>query len=977
MTRLLRSSWLLALAMVAAGVQAQVTTEPIQAHYPIADGRSATVAVRLTNEGSGTTEVQVEWLVPAPLVLVMPSPGSVTLEANETRALFATVAVPRGLEADGYLLEVRVTTPDGQSSVPIRIDVAARSIIELTELGGDGLVGGPVGVRTATMVVTNRGNTAESLRFVAATSPRAEVSIEPSAAELMPGAELLLEVTVDPNVPQTGTQRVTVEARREATGDPLASAGLAFRVLSSEVVIRPAERDLRFVVRLGANPGQNFNRGGLDMFRLSLRGGGRLTDDGSTWVHGSLNVHGSGAVAFSASYVSPSLDVRIGPGSYNLSSLTYSGRGEGVDAVARLPEFGVAFRAFVYAHNGWAGYRGAGGQITAALWDDSVRGSLQFVHDAAAGRGVLSLSGSLVPSMWLGSTDSSEEQDEAGEGATDAVAEVRQALDDAESEGGVDVEEIDPDAIAEAETATVDALLTQPSWPSARVGFEVGVDTVEGLAGRVDGALGWGPLTLSAVANGMTTGFAGARGGARSLEFRAGTSAVLGGLPLQASASVGRSEALAVGGAPLLTTDTLSLGAAIHPGGARLGLVYTTSTSYAPHADAWTVAQRFSVALHGRLGLVPVGATVRLADVSASGTGSGARSVDGDFRVTVPLSRGTWRSEMSWAYDLTRGQLLHLQAESIAVLAGVGRSTQDLRFGARYRTTPTISSLTGLITWGGDIRPGIRLQLGADGTVGNHSPFVTTWGSSRFDLQGGQALNLGWRLRFSPVSSPTVALSASYSVPFSVTVGRRAGLGDVRGRVTDEAGEPMPGVVLHVSRATVVTDENGAFAVRGLPVGMHAIHLGGSLDGFLLNSAMPQAVAVEDGQTSELQWVAVQAGMVEGMVRFVTPEPRSGVLFGIGDPIREASLVRGMTVRLVGDDASHEVASNAAGRFAFPAMLPGRYRVEVVTELGDLYRVDLNEATILVGRGEVVAVEVTIHPLPREIEMQNSTEGGS
>src|SRR5690554_4420463 len=158
---------------------------------------------------------------------------------------------------------------------------------------------------------------------------------------------------------------------------------------------------------------------------------------------------------------------------------------------------------------------------------------------------------------------------------------------------------------------------------------------------------------------------------------------------------------------------------------------------------------------------------------------------------------------------------------NIAALSG------DIRFGLRYRMDTDSSAATGLVSWRGRLTPTIGANVGLSGILTHRndrvSGAITTSLGSDFDLPYGHRLGLDGQLRLQGNGHHAASIAASYTVPFSIPTGRIAGRGDVHGRLVTADGEPVPGVEIRIGRAGVITNEDGAFTVIGLPAGQHTL----------------------------------------------------------------------------------------------------------------------------------------------------------
>src|SRR5690606_31658506 len=144
----------------------------------------------------------------------------------------------------------------------------------------------------------------------------------------------------------------------------------------------------------------------------------------------------------------------------------------------------------------------------------------------------------------------------------------------------------------------------------------------------------------------------------------------------------------------------------------------------------------------------------------------------------------------------------------------------------------------------------------------------------------GHQLGFGGQVNWNLDGGVGGMITASYTVPFAVPIGRIEGLGDLSGVLLDVNGEPVQGVELLVGRGAVVTGERGEFQVLGLPVGEHILFATGGLNGKVSDPDLPVRVTISDGQVPEFQLTNHPAASVEGRVTLARPEPIPGVIYG-------------------------------------------------------------------------------------------------
>lgn len=197
----------------------------------------------------------------------------------------------------------------------------------------------------------------------------------------------------------------------------------------------------------------------------------------------------------------------------------------------------------------------------------------------------------------------------------------------------------------------------------------------------------------------------------------------------------------------------------------------------------------------------------------------------------------------------------------------------------------------------------LTLRLGAE----------ARWG------EGAQPVRLGAFLEF--------AYGFAWAPPFLPAFGALSGVvfADRNGNGRRDPGEPgLPGAVLALDDLQVATGKEGEFRFPGRPPGTYRVRVARAPAGYA--APTPEfPVALAPGQRTELLLPLLPLAGLSGGV-FLDQD---------GDGVRgpgEPGLARAYVRILSADGRAVEVLTDAAGRFAWPELLPGRYRVELVGE---------------------------------------------
>lgn len=954
---------------------ASVTVAPVQTRVEIPDGSSGTLAVRVINGTDVAIGGTAGWSVPAGMTLLLPD-MQLSLAPGESRIVFASVAVAGGTAAATYdatftFSPAASTAPAASVTVGIRIPV--RVDISTTDLASHVPTNG---MHTMRLLVANHGNTTETLRFTADTRPLATVEPDRPTFELAPGENAIVEFGITADVAMSASQRITIETRRAGDGAVLATSRATFMVRASTATLNQPMRQLNFTLRLTGSSGRNFSRLGLGALSASVRGGGWLDDEQTQRLHAAFSVRGTGAFSGSLTYTSPSLDFSVGGVSYDLSAFSFPGEGNGFRTTIRELGSGIALHAYLVTDGFWEAYRGAAAQITFGSQAGPWNASLQYSHDAGLDRGVFTATAETSRTIALPAGGGTAGQDASGsvdriEAALDTIeAGFVEAQDDqAESgeERAIPEPQVLDDLLAAGETAV-----------SLSAEVEVGIDTIQGVAGIVSGSVAYGPASLSVSANGRTSGFGGSELAGYSLSVLAGMSLTeYVGIPLQVSASYSATDSFNAAGDHVRNSDTFGFGVGLSYEGVRLAAAYTRTMASSPQTGAHGAANRYALSLGTSIRSVVVAAGIRAADswsMAADGTTQRSAAMAIHARASASLPVGTLRNSASVNLDLLGGGVTRIQAESILTIPVHDGLTRDVRVGIRYRYAPASHQVTGLINWRGDVSPTTTMSAGLQGSFGTGGFGVSGSVGANFQLPNSQVLSVSTRVGYSSNGSFSVSATATYSVPFSIDLAERAGYGTVEGRLLSPTGEPLSGVALAMAGATVATGPDGTFTFIGVPAGTYTLSSPSGLNGYVTQPVLPMQIDVMDRESALIELSAVSAGTVEGVVTFVIPDPEPGVVFGRGDLARETALAGSLRLTLTGAGRTFEATSNPGGHFVFTSLPPGSYTAGVASDLGSLYEVEFSPETLTIAPGQTYELGVAIIPVRREIQFQN---GGS
>jgi hypothetical protein len=211
--------------------------------------------------------------------------------------------------------------------------------------------------------------------------------------------------------------------------------------------------------------------------------------------------------------------------------------------------------------------------------------------------------------------------------------------------------------------------------------------------------------------------------------------------------------------------------------------------------------------------------------------------------------------------------------------------------------------------------------------------------------------------------------------PLALPIGRQRRLGRVEGRVSDAAGKPMRGVLVHVGDQVAVTDDRGQVSLFGLASGVHPISL--DAPGAGAQSMLVGDVSVKvDGGSSHPASFAVgvaQGARLRGQVRVLD---FAATLAANADSLVDAGALQNVTVALQGTRDTLYLTSDDRGQINFGAVAPGRWTLSVMpgAELPEHHAFQNDRIELQLGAGDQRNVELNVVPRKRAVTFIGPSE---
>jgi hypothetical protein len=376
--------------------------------------------------------------------------------------------------------------------------------------------------------------------------------------------------------------------------------------------------------------------------------------------------------------------------------------------------------------------------------------------------------------------------------------------------------------------------------------------------------------------------------------------------------------------------------------------------------------------------------------------------------VSVSAGRTEWnRPGRNWSAQWRRESVtaeLHIPVGRLWLAPGVERGTEATP--STVATPYSLSWLQAGIRMGGRSGTDVRLEYGR-GAAGNANqvvrrisfgatlqPIDTTRLTVRMSngardavwLQGAQSVNavvdqrLPWRhhlvvtyLRRTGAGDfvkNDEAYRVEYVIPIGVPVRTREAAARLTVRVTDgESGKPLERMLVHVKGQSRLTDDQGVVVFVALSPGEY--HVTVSPDsigaGRTLMPGSPLQVSVKTGDRAELSAVVVRSGRVTGSIqKFESAASPAGT--GIGRTL----------IELVINNEHRTTLSDPQGRFSFPDVPPGAWRIRVVrADVPAFYYLEQPHVSTTVVPGGTSLVVFRVLPKPVVVHAEERPQDGS
>ncbi len=238
-----------------------------------------------------------------------------------------------------------------------------------------------------------------------------------------------------------------------------------------------------------------------------------------------------------------------------------------------------------------------------------------------------------------------------------------------------------------------------------------------------------------------------------------------------------------------------------------------------------------------------------------------------------------------------------------------------------------------------------------------------------------------------------LSIFAMYTIPLNIPVGRKTGIGVVKGRVCDAEASgpsPLPRVILTADGATAVTDEKGEFVFPSLKPGIQYLRVEKGSIGLdrVTTQIQPLAVEVKGGKTTEIEIGIRTACTISG--RVAVGDPESGRRLAVADTTAGDSLflvgsgadesirakaqgdggLANILVEIREDQETLRQLTDPKGGFSFEDLRPGVWTMKVYHDhLPAHHYLEIDQLQVDLKPGEKREIILTVLPRLRPIEI--------
>ncbi|HKJ80267.1 MAG TPA: carboxypeptidase regulatory-like domain-containing protein, partial [Prolixibacteraceae bacterium] len=205
--------------------------------------------------------------------------------------------------------------------------------------------------------------------------------------------------------------------------------------------------------------------------------------------------------------------------------------------------------------------------------------------------------------------------------------------------------------------------------------------------------------------------------------------------------------------------------------------------------------------------------------------------------------------------------------------------------------------------------------------------------------------------------NPEFTFSATYTYNFGFPVKRLMKAGDLSGRVTNDADEPVEGVIISMLNKSAVSDKNGEFSFKSIQPGNHLIIVDRS--NFNINETIniptPIEVSIFEDQVTPLHFKVTEGAKVTG--RFTSSDQTSPNSPG-----------KNIIIELADENEQFRISTSTDGTFSFPIVRPGNWRLKIYpNSIPSGFEINQTNFNLQLKPGENMELEIPLLRKKRNI----------
>ncbi|QIA09784.1 SPOR domain-containing protein [Draconibacterium halophilum] len=220
------------------------------------------------------------------------------------------------------------------------------------------------------------------------------------------------------------------------------------------------------------------------------------------------------------------------------------------------------------------------------------------------------------------------------------------------------------------------------------------------------------------------------------------------------------------------------------------------------------------------------------------------------------------------------------------------------------------------------------------------------------------------------VDNPEFTLSATYSYSLGIPIKQIVKAGKIRGRITNQLGEPVSDVFIRISSETAVTDRNGEYEFKLLSPGRQLLTIDRArLDiGEIPNIPMPLEVEIIENEETEINIQIQKGARLSGQIKL-----GESALSVLND---QSAQPDNILIELKSNLETYRITTNKEGEFTFPLVRPGEVLFRIYTNtIPAGYSAAQSTYTFHLNPGEQREVDIVLESKKKKIifKSQNTT----